>query len=177
MFMATGAGFGALAAQCFIEVLSEHVTAFSRAAGDIIHGFHTADHQIAGLAHQCDTTGIALLVHGNRYICASVGDSAVFMDSSTGVVELTQGQRRKPRIGSGIQTPIVSSGAVTGTLLLASDGLNMPPAAVFALLRGKQDAECSVDLAKLVTDRSKQQGLFDDLTVVVVEASDILGSV
>jgi len=86
--MATGAGFGALAAECFINVMSACVSGFSRAADDIIHGFHMADHQIAGLAHQCDTTGIALLVHGNRYICASVGDSAVFMDSSTGVVEL-----------------------------------------------------------------------------------------
>lgn len=166
---ATGVGFGALAAECFIEVMSSHVSNFRRAAVDIVHGFRSADQQIAGLAHQCDTTGVVLLVHGDHYVCASVGDSAVYMEGPNGVVELTQGQRRKPRIGSGIQTPIVSSGKLTGTLLLSSDGLNMPPSAVFDFLKGKQDEECSRDLAKLITDRSKQQGLFDDLTVVVVE--------
>lgn len=165
---ATGVGFGALAAERFIEVMSSHVTNFSRATDDIPHGFRCADRQIAELDHQCDTTGVVLLVHGDHYMCASVGDSAVFMESSSGVVELTLGQRRKPRIGAGIQDPVVSLGKVAGPLLLATDGLSIPPEMVFALLRGKQDDDESKDLATYITSHAEQRGLHDDLAVVVL---------
>jgi len=165
---ATGVGFGALAAERFIEVMSSHVTNFRWAAEDIVHGFGSADQQIAGLAHQCDTTGVVLLVHGERYMCASVGDSAVFMGAPSGVVELTLGQRRKPRIGGGIQDPVVSSGKVAGPLLLATDGLNIPPEMVFALMRSKQDDNESKDLATYITSHAEQHGLHDDLAVVVL---------
>lgn len=166
---ATGVGFGALAADRFIEVMSSHVTNFSRATEDIVHGLRSADRQIAELDHQCDTTGVVLLVHGDRYMCASVGDSAVFMDSSSGVVELTLGQRRRPRIGSGIQDPVVALGEVSGPMFLATDGQNMAPAEVFALLRSKQDDESSVDLATYITSHAAQRGLHDDLAVVVLD--------
>jgi hypothetical protein len=95
---ATGVGFGAIAAQCFIEVMSDHVTNFNRASADIAHGFRCADSQIAQLAHQCDTTGVVLLVNSDHYMCASVGDSSAFVEASSRVVELILGQRRKPPI-------------------------------------------------------------------------------
>lgn len=165
---ATGVGFGALAAERFIEVMSSHVTTFSRAAGDIVRGFRSSDRQIAELDHQCDTAGVVLLVHGDHYLCSSVGDSSVFMDSSSGVVELTLAQRRKPRIGAGIQDPVVSSGKVAGPLLLATDGLNIPPEMVIALMRRKQDDNESKDLATYITGHAVQRGLHDDLAVVVL---------
>lgn len=116
-------------------------------------------------------------MNGDHYMCASVGDSSVFMDGPGGVVELTLGKRRKPRIGSGGQDPVVTSRRVAGALLLTSDGLPMPPETVFALLRGKLDGESSVDVAKMVTDSSKQHGLFDDLAVVVVDPPEKFQSV
>lgn len=166
---ATGVGFGALAAECFIKVMSDHVTNFSRASVDIVHGLHAADRQIAGFAHPCDTTGVVLLVNGDNYMCASVGDSSAFMEASSGVVELTLGQRRKPRIGSGIQDPVVATGTISGTLLVATDGLCMTPAAVFALLKDRREDEHLAGLATLVTDCAARQGLMDDVAVVVVE--------
>lgn len=141
----------------------------SRTSADIAHGFRCTDRQIAELAHQCDTTGVVLLVNGDHYMCASVGDSSAFMDSPNGVVELTLGQRRKPRIGSGIQDPVVATGTIAGMLLVATDGLCMTPAAVFASLKDGREDEHLANLATMVTDCAARQGLMDDLAVVVVE--------
>lgn len=76
-------------------------------------------------------------MNGEHYACASVGDSSVFMDSSEGAIELTLGQRRKPRIDSGVQDPALAVGEVSGPMFLAADGLNVAPAEVFALLGGQ----------------------------------------
>jgi len=165
---ATGEGHGAQAAECFIRVMSACVVGFAQAADAMRQGFRLADQMIAAFAEACDTTGIALVVRGDCFVCASVGDSSVFMDDPGGIVELTLGQHRKPRIGSGIRDPVCREGRVTGPLLLASDGLAMSPEVAFALIQELGGADCAAVPARAVTRQAQRKGLFDDLAVVVL---------
>lgn len=166
---ATGGGYGAMAAECFIGIMRDCVSSFEQAANGIRLGFRMADQRIGGFANACDTTGIALVVHDDRYLCASVGDSSIFMAAPDGIIELTQGQHRKPRVGSGIREPVLHEGRVTGPLLLASDGLLMSPDAAFNLVRAERDGENAAGLASAVTNQAERKWLFDDLAVVVID--------
>src|SRR5205807_2314325 len=54
---------------------------------------------------------------------ASVGDCCVWLAMDDGIQDITESQVRKPLLGSGHAVPIGFATPLTGTLLLASDGL------------------------------------------------------
>lgn len=63
------------------------------------------------------------VVEDARISGASVGDCGVWHVHQSHVDDLTRFQRRKPLLGSGDADVIPFAGAVTGTLLFATDGL------------------------------------------------------
>lgn len=141
---ATGVGMGRFASGEFVRSILRNFTAWPAAdsgAGSLSDAFATADRDIKALRLDCDTTGIVMLVRetgsgmNHEYMLASAGDSEGYMMTSEGPTELTKSQVRKPRIGSGVRTVRVRGGAVTGAIVLGSDGLFMLGAVadVFAL--------------------------------------------
>jgi PPM family protein phosphatase len=69
------------------------------------------------------TAVIAILVDGQVW-GASVGDSGAWLISTSGIVDLTRDQKRKPLLGSGNAIPIgFGPLACVSRLLLGSDGL------------------------------------------------------
>ena len=71
-----------------------------------------------------ETTAVALCVDSSTIVGASVGDSEAWMVNGDEVVSLTEGQQRKPLLGSGSAAP-VGFGPVPleGRLVVGSDGL------------------------------------------------------
>jgi serine/threonine protein phosphatase PrpC len=69
------------------------------------------------------TAVIAIIIDGQVW-GASVGDSGAWLISSSGIVDLTQNQKRKPFLGSSNAVPIGFGPQVCeNRLLLGSDGL------------------------------------------------------
>lgn len=101
---------------------------------------------------------------------ASVGDSGAWLISMSGIVDLTQNQRRKPLLGSGTATP-VEFGPVPmcGRILVATDGLfayaSTRDIATRALVESVDDA-----VSALVAGiRLRSGSLQDDVAVALGE--------
>ncbi len=100
-----------------------------------------------------------------------MGDSGAWLIDMNGYHELTQGQRRKPLLGSGPATPIPFMARLgAATLLLATDGLlNYAPASGIAELAVTSElAGLAARLAEL--PRLRSGALPDDLAVVLARA-------
>jgi hypothetical protein len=70
------------------------------------------------------TLVIADVSDDNRIVGASVGDSGALLIEWDGTIkELTEGQHRKGRLGSGRTLPVSFKATLTGALLVATDGL------------------------------------------------------
>ena len=70
------------------------------------------------------STGVVAEVRGRNVSGASVGDSAAWLISDTGIEDLTERQQRKPLLGTGKAVPIPFGPLpLRGRLLVASDGL------------------------------------------------------
>lgn len=171
---ATAGGFGKLAASCFVDTMIESVSSFDPDQNPLklIRAFELTDQRISQLPQPCETTGIALLVRDEDFILAATGDSLAIMRSgeqTTDHIELSEGQRRKPRLGKGAPAPYIRTGEVSGTIVLASDGLNMTPFQVFSLLNLAATHYEHFDPAVFLTKCASRRGLFDDLGIVVIE--------
>jgi len=71
-----------------------------------------------------ESTGVFVLLTESAVMGASVGDSEAWIIGEQEINVLTRGQRRKPCLGTGGAYPVsFSFPALTGTLLVASDGL------------------------------------------------------
>ncbi len=160
---------GARAAELFVERVRCAALAPSFAQGDpdawsaLLESIdiHIAADRMAG-----ETTGIAIAVIENRLVGASSGDSRAYLVAASGWRELTAGQCRKPRLGTGRARPKSFEAKARGVLVAGTDGLfdyaefddisrvvlSMPDEAVGALVR-------------LVRDRHRR--LPDDIAVVV----------
>lgn len=167
---ATVGGFGAVAARCFIAAVLEWVRAFDPSGDNLKAAFTAADEHIQTLAPQCETTGIAIVVKDDCFAYASVGDSVAYMQSRarSHPVALNAGQPRKPRIGRGIGVPKFCSGQTTGTIVLASDGLNMLPEQVFSLLDVARRHYPDWTPAEFLAACCTRRGLHDDIGLVVL---------
>jgi serine/threonine protein phosphatase PrpC len=115
------------------------------------------------------TTALIVVLSDTAVVGASVGDSEAKLFTSTRVIELTEGQSRKPLVGSGLATPRAFQAPMEqGVLLVASDGLwkYAPPAALVAAVRSpdvEQIAFAAVESARLGSGL-----LQDDLALVTV---------
>lgn len=120
------------------------------------------------------TTAVIVALSHDRLSGASVGDSAAWIiDSGDKYDDLTRDQIRKPLLGSGAAQPVVfERAALSGTLLVASDGLikYSTPRRIceVALLPDLQSA--AGRLADLV--RLKSQSLPDDVGIALCRASN-----
>ncbi len=123
------------------------------------------DRDIAAAAQAGETTGIALAVTADLVVGASCGDSRACLIDGPSTLELTRGQQRKPRLGSGRASPRGFVAAPAGTLLVATDGLfdyvPLPAIRDIVVRAGSKVADA---LIELVLARCRQ--LPDDIVVV-----------
>lgn len=162
---ATGMGYGYLAAEAFIDVCLAQIQGFPVENDTLSTVFAISEGLISRLARECDTTGILCVVRGADYVLASVGDSGAWSLHQGQLVELTAGQRRKPRIGSGSLQPSIRRGTLPGPLVLASDGL--PHALPLAMLAGPLGLAANAEMIIALAQQNNPNGLPDDLGVIV----------
>lgn len=114
------------------------------------------------------STAVVLSVSGSGISGASVGDSAAWLIAGADVLDLTEGQRRKPLVGGGCLPFRVKHMAYSGnTLLVASDGLfrYAKPADVARIANGPDLSAAARALVDLV--RLPSGTLQDDVAVVL----------
>jgi serine/threonine protein phosphatase PrpC len=82
------------------------------------------DQSLAADQHAGESTLVVLQISDGFVEGASVGDSEAWMVSKQGVTDLTQGQKRKPLLGSGKAQPVpIPRQRLDGRLVMGSDGL------------------------------------------------------
>lgn len=127
---------------------------------------HEADAGMASKGVGGESTAVVVAL-GQEIVGASVGDSVAWLLGSSGLVDLTAQQRRKPLMGSGSAVPTAfGSIARTDAVVVASDGFSKYAArarvSVAATDREPvQAVEALVDLA-----RTRSGALQDDLSLV-----------
>ncbi len=127
------------------------------------------DDRISRSPHGGETTAVVLHLDTIGIAGASVGDSEAWLVLDDGFEDLTEFQRRKPLLGSGMAVPTpFQSRPWTGTLLAASDGVTKF-AAVEALLQAARGADLEASAARLVDlVRLRSGALQDDVSLVLV---------
>lgn len=155
-------------------------------AGGSADGAHAADAVIEAVAASegdwCDvlvnvdaglgrgeTTAVILEVRPDMITGASVGDSGAWLIRGDDIVDLTEGQTRRPFVGAGCVPFAVHAGPLAGgTLLVASDGLlrYASPRDIARIAGGPDLAAAARALIELV--RLPSGGLPDDVSVVLV---------
>jgi serine/threonine protein phosphatase PrpC len=167
---ATGFGYGHLAAQALSDYFqsSFEAQATSRKAKRFLIDADFAVRQAcAAEAEGADTTGIVLSLLDGRIEGASAGDSqAIVFGSST--YELTDKQRRKPRIGNGAYAEDFTGRIAAGdVMVVASDGLwnqvKLDHVAKAVLTANGLDQA----VAKLLAMAKTSTGKFDDDVSVI----------
>jgi serine/threonine protein phosphatase PrpC len=104
---------------------------------------------------------------GRTIVGASVGDSVAWILDSSGLVDLTAQQKRKPLMGSGAANPVAFSSSIgTGVVVVASDGLAKYAArARIAAAATNRDSVQAVD-ALVDLARTRSGALQDDLALI-----------
>jgi len=127
------------------------------------------DHQMVEARNVGETTCVVVVASKERMVGASVGDSGAWHITPAGIDYLTGHQTRKPFLGVGCAMPYgFVRGPLTGTLLVASDGLlKYSSAEQIAAVTLAGDVEASAkNLVELV--RYSSGALPDDVSVLLV---------
>ncbi|MEO7736439.1 MAG: hypothetical protein ABIY55_36105 [Kofleriaceae bacterium] len=117
------------------------------------------------------TTAVVVAVEPGGIAGCSVGDSGAWRIGSD-IVDLTEGQTRKPLVGAGCHPFAFHASAIGGdTLLVASDGLlrYAKPQDVARIARGPDIAAAVRALVELV--RLRSGSLQDDVSIVLCRAA------
>lgn len=115
---AGGTGNGATAAQAIVDAIGADSAADDWCA--LLDG-RDCDTQRLGNGK---STAVIVSIRGGVLSGASVGDSGAWLIQGANVVDLTQGQQRKPLLGDGCAPWRIPPTRLNGgTLLVASDGL------------------------------------------------------
>jgi len=118
-----------------------------------------------------ETTAVVVAVSAGGLAGASVGDSGAWLVHEDGHDDLTAGQHRKRRLGSGRALPVpFERPALRGTLLVATDGLLAcaRPADICRIAR-EEDLDASAQaLVRLVWLPSEQ--FVDDVALVLLRS-------
>ena len=168
---AGGISGGAQAAEFFIRVVRESAASLTtpEACGRLLSQI---DHGLLDARDCGETTGVVAIVEAGRVFGASVGDSIAWMFSSDERVELTDGQRRKPFLGSGVALSCPFNSAMfEGTIVLATDGLWKYASieSIEKVVRETDSASLANKLSEIVRLRS---GTFpDDVAIVTCRVS------
>jgi hypothetical protein len=172
--VADGAGGltgGAAAAEMLVDLVREAVSAPARPFGSSeawVEVLRRADALLEQDARAGETTAVIVEVADDRVTGASVGDSGARVVHADRIEDLTRGQQRKPRLGSGRARPVPFSGpGLEGTLLISTDGLfdYAKPEAIAAAARSADLDEAGRALVQLV--RLSSGGLQDDVAIVL----------
>jgi PPM family protein phosphatase len=116
---AGGTGNGAIAAQTIVEA----VGAVASATHDWCALLDELDNDAPRLGNG-QSTAVIVTIRGGVLLGASVGDSGAWLLKGSDVIDLTEGQHRKPLVGAGcVPRRIAPTALGGGTLLVASDGL------------------------------------------------------
>lgn len=158
------------AAELAIEFVREHAETLTtaEACSELLMKMDRAAERdsVAG-----ETTCVIAVVTANEIFGASVGDSSAWLMPGDGVhVDLTQGQQRKPVIGSGSAWPNpFKCPRQSGRLLPATDGLLKYTSAerIVETCWNSQADEAARQLIELV--RYPSGALPDDVTVILAE--------
>lgn len=174
--VADGAGGRAGGAEAATAVIGAVAAASTRGdpwRGDYwVEVLRQVDAEVAAARHGGESTAVVLAL-GEHIVGASVGDSAAWILGSSGIVDLTGSQHRRPMIGSGCAAVASFAGEVNaGTVLVASDGF-----AKYAPRARVASAPAGVDLAGAVSGlidmvRLRSGALQDDVAVVLCRAAE-----
>jgi serine/threonine protein phosphatase PrpC len=121
--------------------------------------------------HAGETTAVVVAVSDHGLVGASAGDSAAWVVHPDRVDDLTAGQHRKRRLGSGTACPVTfARDRLAGTLVVATDGLMSyaPSTRIAAAVRQVDLGRAARELIQLV--RLPSGELQDDVGVVLVRA-------
>ncbi|MGH8728890.1 MAG: protein phosphatase 2C domain-containing protein [Burkholderiales bacterium] len=116
----------------------------------------------------CESTAVIAIVTAREIFGASVGDSAAWLVSNDRTIDLTENQKKKPRLGSGQAQPIsFRHDRLPGTLLLATDGLinHLSRDQISDALREESAEEAATGLIEDLLGRFGS--LMDDTTAIV----------
>jgi serine/threonine protein phosphatase PrpC len=116
---AGGTGNGAAASQAIVDA----VAGVGSDAHDWSDLLQQLDRDGARLGHG-QSTAVVVSITASGISGASVGDSGAWLVGGTDIVDLTEGQARKPLVGAGCTPFRIHAGGLAGrTLVVASDGL------------------------------------------------------
>lgn len=162
---AGGTGRGGDAASFLVDFLHD---ALRTECGieDPVATLRQADDAIRHRKNGGQTTGLLVTIDGSSLSGASVGDSEAWFIGEHLVV-LTEGQRRRPLLGTGEAMPVgFAKPRLPGMLVLASDGLfgYASAAKIVDAVRGLAPTEAAAALVALV--RFPSGALQDDVAVI-----------
>ena len=169
--VADGAGGSAHGAHAAASVIASLDGWLRSGARDAVELLRECDASLAGSRSGGETTAVVVVVDGAGVVGASVGDSEAWLVDDADHVALTEGQARKPLVGSGRARPVAfAAGPLVGTLLLGTDGLFKYCGAdrIRAIARGERVE----DIPRQLVDgaRLPSGALQDDATAVVCRA-------
>lgn len=173
LVVADGAGGisgGTKAARIAVDYVREHAHELDspESCADLLRRMDQViyDDAIAG-----ETTCVVSVLKNTRVYGAGVGDSGAWLIGTSGLVNLTEAQARKPFIGSGAAcvVPFDRDLADAERLLLATDGLLKYASSerIACACLNSDHAEAGRKLIELVRYRSG--ALPDDVTVIVAQ--------
>ncbi len=164
---AGGTGGGAEAAEHLIEATRERIREGRSDWSDLGTLLLEADRFLAARGVG-ETTAVVAVVGRSGVRGASVGDSEAWLVRADGWEDLTQGQVRKPLLGSGRAIPVSFGLAVLdGTLVVASDGLFKYARADVVCEAARRSATDAVAPALVERVRLPSGALPDDIAIVV----------
>lgn len=163
---AGGTGNGSVAAQAIVDAIDTASAGVDWAA--LLADLDQDAKRLGG----GQSTAVILSVSSSGISGASVGDSGAWLISGSDILDVTEGQARKPLVGDGCHPFRVSAQPLgDGTLLVASDGLLR-----YAKRRDIVRVATGVDLvvaARGLVDliRLPAGGLQDDVSIVLCRQS------
>lgn len=166
---AGGSGHGAAAAELTCSFAAKRFR--ERDAGtaeDWARCLYEIDQALVRTGGQC--TAVLVEIAEGRVFGASVGDSAAWMLTGKGTLDLTESQNRKPLLGSDEALPLCfGPTALTGRLLIATDGL-FKYAAGDDIARHATEASLAVAVHDLIAGLRFGSGdLHDDVGIILIE--------
>jgi serine/threonine protein phosphatase PrpC len=132
---------------------------------------HALDASLLAENEVGQTTLVALCIAPNSITGVRVGDSEAWWIEQNAHHNLTEGENKKPYLGSGAAHPFAFEYrfSASGTLLVATDGLFKYASAdaIIALVTPQNDLETTAD-ALVQLAQGKSGTLYDDLALVLV---------
>jgi serine/threonine protein phosphatase PrpC len=164
---AGGTSGGAEAAQSVIDAVGE----LEASDTNWVSFLGKLDGQLSADASVGETTAVIAFIRDGYVHGASVGDSEAWLVDEGQVADLTENQRRKPLLGSGLAKPVAFGPvAFAGVLVLGSDGLfkYVDPGKIrrlSAIVPVTEAADALLQAARLPSGSFQ-----DDISVIVMTA-------